>query len=306
MSLNKIIFIIGPTAIGKSDAAVSLAQKINGEIVSCDSMQIYKEIQIASNKPSGEMLKRIRHYLINVASIAEKFDVAMYNRMALEVITDIQSRQKIPIVVGGSGLYVQVLLDGIFEGSPRDEQLREELNQKVKDFGTEDLYEELKQKDPVVAKKIHYNDAKRIVRALEVIQTEKRPLSEIQKERNGLWDKFDVKYFGLTMDRKVLYEKINVRVDIMFENGLFEEIKNLLDKPWSHTAAGLLGYKEIKGYVDGEYDLDEAKRLIKRNTRHYAKRQWTWFRRDQRIDWMTVAHFKNIEAIAQKMKEQIL
>ncbi|VAW17938.1 tRNA dimethylallyltransferase [hydrothermal vent metagenome] len=306
MNSNKIIFIVGPTAIGKSDVAVSLAEKINGEIVSCDSMQIYKEIQISSNKPSAKMLQTVKHHLLDIASITEKFDVAMYNRMALEVIADIQSRQKIPIVVGGSGLYIQVLLDGIFEGSPRDEQLREALNQKVEDFGTEDLYEELKQKDPVVAQKIHFNDAKRIVRALEVIQTEKRPLSEIQKERNGLWDKCDVKYFGLTMDRKVLYEKINVRVDVMFKKGLFEEIKDLLDKPWSHTAAGLLSYKEIKGCVEGDYDFDEAKRLIKRNTRHYAKRQWTWFRRDQRIDWMTATHFKNSEAIAQRMKEQIL
>ncbi len=302
---KKIVFIVGPTGIGKSEIALHLAEKINGEIISCDSMQIYKEINIVSNKPSPEDLKRVPHHLINVTSIEEEFDVVQFRQLAVSVIEDIEKRNRIPIAVGGSGLYVEILLDGIFEGGRKDAQLRESLKDRAAKEGIPALHKELKLKDPAAAEKIHPNDLKRIIRALEVLQVEGRPISMKQKERDGLWGHYDVSLFGLTRDRDKLYERVNQRVEEMFERGLVEEIKNLAGANWSPTASKLIGVKEVLGSINGEYGLERAKELIKINTRHFVKRQFTWFRKDKRIEWINLDENKNLEDIVNRIKGKI-
>ena len=282
----RIIFIAGPTAIGKTQFALDLAKEITGEIISCDSMQVYREIRVASNKPSAEVLKEIPHHLINVVSIEEEFDAARFNRLALKAIEDIHRRERTPLVVGGTGLYMQILLDGIFESKPKNESLREELKEKAKEKGISFLYDILKIEDPAAAQKIHPNDLRRIIRALEVTRTEKRPFSELQKNRQGLWGKYDIQIFGLNRPRQELYERIEARVEQMFENGLVEEIKSLENRNWSKTAQNIIGVREVLGYLKKEYDLKRAKELMKLNTRHLAKKQLTWFRKDQRIEWI--------------------
>lgn len=302
---KKIVFIVGPTAVGKSDVAFFLAQKINGEIVSCDSMQVYKEIHIASNKPEKDLLKKVPHHLIGVISVEDDFDVVQFNRMARKVIDEILSRDKTPIVVGGSGLYVNVLLDGIFADSARDEGLRTLLFDQATEHGPEYLYRQLQIKDPQAAEKIHPHNIKRVVRALEVILTKNAPISTLQKKREGLWGNFDIAIFGLDQERAALYEKINARVDQMIAQGLVEEVKKLHNLQLGVTAKYLIGIKEIQGYLKGEWDLPEAVRKMKQNTRHFAKRQLTWFRKDNRIQWNDLKQGQSMASVAETLSQVV-
>ena len=281
-----LTFIVGPTGVGKSDAALFLAQRTSGEIVSCDAMQVYREVNIACDKPSPQVRNTVPHHLLDVVSVTEDFDAARYRLLAAAAIEDIQRRGKTPIVCGGSGMYMAFLLDGIFEGSARDEGLRRHLEQEIDAKGTAVLHERLTQVDPAAAAKIHPNDAQRIVRALEVALTVGRPISEVQKERRGLWGKMPVEIFGLDRPREELYSRVEARVDKMFERGLVDEVKALQGMTLSRTASVIIGVPEVTGYLKGEYDLDRAKYLMKLNTRHYVKRQLTWFRRDERIQWV--------------------
>ena len=285
---RSIIFIVGPTAVGKSEVALSVAREIKGEIISCDSMQIYKEINIASSKPSAQEIKKVPHHLVNVMSVCDEFDVARFNTLANAAVKDILARGRIPIIVGGSGLYMQILLDGIFESSSRDELLREKLKQEAEVKGNAYLYDWLKKHDPQAASKIHVNDMKRIVRALEVCLTQKTAISQLQKNRAGLWGKYDITVIGLNQKRENLYERINGRVESMFQSGLIDEIKNISVLHLSKTAQGLIGIKEILSYLRRENTLDEAKENMKQNTRHLAKKQLTWFRKEKRIQWIDV------------------
>ena len=283
-----IIFIVGPTAIGKSDVAFFLAQRINGEIISCDSMQVYQEIHIASNKPSPQMRRKIPHHLIDVVSIYHRFDVVQFNDLANQAIQEILKKKKVPIIAGGSGLYVEILLDGIFSQGDSDGKLRQQIAREIDEKGLETVYEELKQKDPAAAQKIHLNDRRRIVRALEICRTMGQPASVVNKDRRGLWGNYDIQIFGLNGDRQRLYERIEKRVDDMFKFGLVEEIKGLQHEMISLTAQGLIGVKEVLGYLNGEYDLEQARDLLKKNTRHLAKKQLTWFRAEKRIRWIDI------------------
>ena len=305
MTRQKIIFILGPTAVGKTNVAYFLAQKIKGEIISCDSMQVYQEINIASNKPPENILKEMPHHLINIVSVKEKFDVASFNQLALEKIKEIHGRKHIPIVAGGSGLYAQILLDGIFDGAGQNDTLRQELRQLAKDQGEDVLYEMLKKKDVKAALKIHPHDIKKVIRALEVCLMDKKPISALQENRNGLWGKYDVFLFVLNSAREKLYEKIDKRVEEMFDQGIVDEVKNLLTKKISYTAEGFIGFPEISGYLKGDYDLNEAKRLMKRNTRHYAKRQLTWFKKDKRIEWIEIERNNSFEDIAEHIRMKV-
>ncbi len=288
MNSKKIVFIVGPTAVGKSDVGLCLCAKIPGEIVSCDSMQIYREINIASNKPSREVLKKVPHHLIDILSVRDEFDVARYNELALAAIADIHRRGRIPIVVGGSGMYMQVLLDGIFQGGVKNESLRKDLKGQAHQYGNQFIYDKLKEEDPEAAQKIHPNDTRRIVRALEICLTERIPISELQKQRRGLWGAYDIRVFGLNCDREQLYERINRRVEQMFEKGLVEEIEKVREAPWSLTAKKIIGVQEVMGFLNKEYDLAQAKERMKLNTRRLAKRQLTWFRKEKRIQWIEV------------------
>lgn len=298
MNPEKIIFIVGPTAVGKSDVAYCLAQNIRGEIISCDSMQIYKEIHIASNKPSQDDLEKVPHHLVSILSIEEEFDVAQFNQLSLAAIKEIHGRGHIPVVVGGSGMYMQVLLDGIFERGVKNEVLRKDLKEQALQWGNQFLYDKLTLEDPAAAAKIHPNDLRRVVRALEICLTEKIPISKLQKDREGSWGKYNISLFALNRERQELYGRIAARVERMFREGMIEEIEKLKGVPWSRTAEKIIGIQEIQGFLRGERSLDETKDLIKLNSRHLAKRQLTWFRRDKRIEWVMVKVGDTPEEIA--------
>lgn len=284
--MKKIIFIVGPTAVGKSDAAFCLARHIGGEIISCDSMQVYREINIASNKPPQDVLDAIPHHLVNILSVEEEFDAARFRRLALAAVEEIHGRDRIPVITGGSGMYMQILLDGIFEGRFRNGALRDDLKKQAGQWGNHFLYDKLKVMDPRAAEKIHPNDSRRIIRALEICITEKRPASEIRKNREGLWGKHGLSLFALDRKREELYARIDERAERMFAGGLIGEMERLKDARWSRTAKKIIGVREVQGLLRGEYNLAEAKALMKLNTRRLAKRQWTWFRKDKRIEWL--------------------
>ena len=283
--MPKLIFIVGPTATGKSKIAFYLAKRLNTEIVSCDSMLVYREPSIINSKPK-EYLKEIKHYFVDIISVEEDYSVFKYFSSAIKLIENKLKEKEFLIVAGGSCLYIKALLDGIFENGFKDNNLREELENKAKIFGKDYLHKELRKIDPITADKI--NDLRRIIRALEVYYLTGKPISEKKKESFGLWKRFDIKIFGLTLDRKLLYDRINRRVDKMFEEGAVFEVENLLKLNLSTTAKSMLGIKEIKGYLDGKYNIDTAKELLKKNTRHFAKRQITWFKKDTRIFWLNI------------------
>jgi len=279
-----IIFIVGATATGKTEAAYELAKRINAEIISADSMLFYKEAAIISSKPPEYMLKEIKHHFVGNASVKDSYSVFNYFTEASKLIAELFAKNIPQVVCGGSGLYIKALLDGIFDGVGEDKELRQELEGKAKEFGKEYLYEELKKVDPETAAKA--KDLRRIIRALEVYRLTGVPLSKKKKEANGLWGKLPIKIFGLNFKRETLYKRINKRVDSMFEAGAAEEVKKLLKLKLSNTAEKIIGIKEISGYLKGEYNIEQAKELMKKNTRNFAKRQLTWFRADKRINWI--------------------
>jgi len=293
-----LIFIVGPTAVGKSEIALCLAGLINAEIVCCDAMQVYRETQIASDKPSVQSRARVVHHLADIVSVTEDFNVARYRQLAMSAIQDIHDRGKIPVVVGGSGMYMSVLLDGIFEGTATDEDIREEISRQLERKGSAALHEQLKTLDPQAAAKIHPNDPQRIIRALEVVLSTGQPLSQLQEKREGLWGKMPIKIFSLNRPREELYQRAEARIEEMFAKGLVDEIKNVSALPLSTTARKIIGIPEVMGYLKGEHDLERAKYLMKLNTRHYIKRQLTWFRRDKRLTWIDIAPDQSAQQVA--------
>ncbi|MBF0619560.1 MAG: tRNA (adenosine(37)-N6)-dimethylallyltransferase MiaA [Candidatus Omnitrophica bacterium] len=285
LSKAEIIFVVGPTAVGKSAYAFDLAQACQGEIVSCDAMQVYREAMIVSDKPSLAMRQAVAHHVVDVVSVEEEFSVARYRDLALKAIADIMARGKRPIICGGSGMYMMALLDGIFEGAPPAPEIREALKAEWKMHGIEPLYARLSRVDPDAARKINANDPQRIIRALEIFEATGKLISQLQKERDGLWGKYLIQVIGLTRPRAVLYARAEGRIEAMFEQGLVAEIQGLLQQRLSSTASRMIGVREIGGHLAGDYGLDRAKYLMKLNTRHYIKRQLTWFRRDDRLEW---------------------
>ena len=304
MKQNKIIFIVGPTGVGKSQAALALAVPLNAEIVSCDAMQVYKEASIANDKPSPEDLAKVPHHLVDCVSVSEEYDVARYRKDAVAKIDDIIARGKMPLIVGGSGMYMSILLDGIFEGPKEDPQIRRQIREDAQVQGIEKIYSRLKKVDPQAAQAINPNDERRIIRALEVYLLTKKPISQLQKQRRGLWGNYDIQIFALNRERDELYDRVNQRVDQMFDRGLIEEIKKLNALPLSRTAKGLIGIPEITGYCAGERSLEDAKELMKMNTRHYVKRQLTWFRKDKRLKWIMLKAQETAQDAAQKILKE--
>lgn len=285
---QKVIVIVGPTGIGKTRLSIELAKKLDGEIVSADSMQIYKHMNIGTAKPTIEEQQNIPHYMIDTVEIGTNFSVAQYQSMAFSYIEDILKRDKQPIVVGGTGLYINSIIEEIKYGEVEEApQYRENLENIARTQGSEILYEELKQKDPEAANRIHINDLKRIIRALEVFEITGKTITEQQENSKNADTKYEYIVIGLRTDRETIYNRINLRVDKMLEEGLIEEAKEVLklmgDKNTSHQA---IGYKELKKYFEGTETLEEATENIKKESRHYAKRQFTWFNRNDKIIWL--------------------
>lgn len=292
---KKVLVITGPTGSGKTKLSIEIAKRCNGEIISADSMQIYKEMNIGTAKPTNEELSQVVHHMIDIVEIGQNFSVADYSKMAFSCIQDIISRGKLPVVVGGTGLYINSIVEEInyFETGESTE-FRDKLNKIAEKKGNEVLYNELCKKDPEAAKRIHINDLKRIVRALEVYEFSKTTITEQQKKSKEIEKKYDYIMIGLTTERSTLYDRINKRVDTMFELGLLEEARDIIAKSDSlGTSYQAIGYKELKKYFDGECLLEEAKELIKRESRRYAKRQLTWFRRNENIVWLDIKNSIN-------------
>lgn len=281
-----IVFIVGPTASGKSDAAVVLAGMMNAQIVSCDSMLVYQEPRILTNKPSSQALGAILHHCIGMVPVAREYSVHQYYQDARACIERL-TRAHVPVVVcGGTGMYMKVLLDGIIEGAGKDERLRHALYERVQNKGSAGLHAELTLIDPVSAARISPQDAQRIVRALEVFHTSGKPLSALRNETQGIAAEHPVRIFGLRMGRACLYARINARTQEMFNAGAVQEADALLAGALSSTASKIIGLAEIRRYQAGECTLQETIEKTAQNTRRYAKRQMTWFNAEKRLEWI--------------------
>jgi tRNA dimethylallyltransferase len=288
MFKKKIIFLLGPTGIGKSAVAISLAKKIDAQIISCDSMQVYRKMDLLTSKVTSGQRKKVKHHLLGMLEPNREYNVAAYRRDALSVCDKLLQKGKIPLFVGGTGLYYSIVIDGLFPAVPQDKLIRAKLEKQLKLKGKRYLYRRLEKADSAAARKIHLNDTRRIIRALEVYLKTGMPISQLQKNRVGLSNQYEVMIFGLNLERELLYERINRRVDKMFNSGLVNEVKRLLKCKLSRTARCAIGIRELKGYFSGQYSLAEARRLMQRNSRHYAKRQLTWFSKDKRTHWVDV------------------
>lgn len=292
----KAVFIVGPTASGKTSLSIEVAKRFGGEIISADSMQIYKGIHIASAAPDDKEKDGMPHHLIEFLELDEEFSVADYVKQARACIEEISSRGKLPVIVGGTGLYINSLLDNTkFAEEEVDYKLRAELEIKMKLIGAEKMLEELANFDPVAAQRLHPNNRRRIIRAFEVYITTGKTITYHIENSHNEESNINALVIGITYnDRELLYERINKRIDIMIENGLLEEAEITLDSSNSKGAFQAIGHKELYPYLQGELTLDEAKENLCRQTRRYAKRQLTWFRRDERINWIYADLCENV------------
>ncbi len=285
---SRLLCLLGPTAVGKTEIAIQLAQHLNAEIVSVDSRQIYRQMDIGTAKPTPEKRQTAPHHLIDCVDVSQPFTVADYQSLADTAITDIQNRGKQVLLVGGAGLYFRAIVDGLFEGPAADPLLRERFEQEVAQHGVDVLHERLRACDPEAADRIHPNNVVRVIRALEVYELTGTPMSEHQQQ----WHQGDQRYpfiaFCLTMPRALLYQRIEQRVDVMLANGLIAEVESLLAVGYARDTVALrsFGYKELIAYLDGKCTYLEAVEQLKQNTRRFAKRQLTWFRKDTRIEWV--------------------
>ncbi|MBI5196831.1 MAG: tRNA (adenosine(37)-N6)-dimethylallyltransferase MiaA [Nitrospirae bacterium] len=331
--MNKVIILLGPTGVGKTAVSILLAKALDTEIISADSMQIYKGMDIGTAKPSLPELKEVRHHLISILSSSEHFSAGMFRDRAVKIIDELHRRGKIPVVAGGTGLYIKTLTRGLFEGPPADWHLREELLEEEKLFGKNYLYEKLKRLDPVSADKIKPQDTRRIIRALEVSLKGEKTISEFQHSGTTPQNYEFIK-IGLLRDRKELYGMIEQRVDKMMEAGLVDEVREILkltevekmrgsadkrkaeDKsfitsqllnfiPSALSSMQSLGYKEISLYLDGLMSLEDAVKLLKKRTKMYAKRQFTWFKKEPDIRWMDITGIVNAGEILLKIMNEV-
>ena len=300
---DTVIFIVGPTAVGKTRLSIKLANRIDGEIISCDSMQIYRGMEILSQAPTNLERNTVRHHLVAELSPAREYNAAVFRSKARNLIDDIIKRKKNPIVVGGSGLYMKALVDGLFPSPKADLNFRSRMQGFIAIHGARALYKKLSKIDPHAAKKIHPNDARRIIRALELYNATGKTMTRLKRSTKGLKDVYRIKIFGLISPREEIYDDINSRVEQMFADGAIDEVKRLRKRRLSKTSKALLGLKEIDGYLRGDYDLEAAKSLIRRNTRRFAKRQLTWFRHDKRVKWFDVSRLDDRAIINKIVRE---
>ena len=309
-----LIVLTGPTAVGKTSLSISLAKAVNGEIISADSMQVYKGMDIGSAKIRKEEMQGVTHYLVDILEPEEEFHIVKFQELAKAALEEIYAKGKIPILVGGTGFYIQAVTRDIdFTQAEQETSYREELEQFAKEKGAEYLHEKLREVDSKSAENIHANNVKRVIRALEFYHQNGTPISEHNEEQKQQTSPYNLAYFVLTAPREILYERIDRRVDQMMEEGLLEEVKSLRERGCHRGMVSMqgLGYKEVLAYLEGEYPLEEAVRILKRDTRHFAKRQLTWFRREQDVIWVDKEQFhwneaEILEYMMSVLKEQDL
>ena len=301
---QKVIVIVGPTCSGKTRLSLILAEKLKSEIISADSRRVYKYLTIGTAKPSANELRIIKHHFIDELEPNEEFNADLFSKRAKEIISRLIEKDSIPIVVGGSGLYIKALVDGITQTVVSNKLLRNELLELRKKYGNAYLYDELKKIDPISAEKMLPQNWKRVIRAIEVFKLTGKPIWQHHIE-NPIQQEFEFFQYGLKWDRKKLYQNIECRVDEMIKNGFIEEVKMILDKGYSKEINSLntLGYKEIIDLLDGKLTFNEAVNRIKINTRRFAKRQMTWFNADKRIKWFEIDSYEELNNIAENILE---
>lgn len=299
---NRIIVLVGPTAVGKTYISVELAKKLNTEIISADSMQIYKGMDVGTAKITKEEMQGIKHHMIDILEPDKVYSVSDFKCTSEKIIDRIISENKIPIIAGGSGLYVNSLIyDLDFGKAKSDSSVRDHYTSLYKEHGEDYLYDMLKEIDPESAEKIHKNNVKRVMRALEVYHITGRKFSETNTDIRKGSSKYSCILAGIRMDRKVLYQRINERVDKMMEQGLVEEVKSLMSRGYGRELVSMqgIGYKEIIEYLEGGRELSEAVDILKRNTRRFAKRQFTWFLKDDNVKWFDVPSAEEIDIVVE-------
>ncbi len=299
MDRYPLLAILGPTAVGKTELSLKIAKHINGEIISADSMQIYRKMDIGTAKASQSDRTQVKHHLIDIVDPDQDFSVADYQKRVDELIPKIVKKGKIPILVGGTGLYIKAIIQGfLFPEMETNIELRRKLEKEAEKYGNEYVHKKLEEIDIELANKLHPNDLRRVIRGIEIYKETGNTITYYKKKQKATPMRYNALKIGLTREREKLYKRINQRIDIMIENGLINEVENLLNSGYDigMTALQGLGYKEIVGYLDNEYSFDEAVRILKRDTRHFAKRQITWFKRDNDINWFN---------LSQKNKNQV-
>lgn len=305
MSENeKLVVLIGPTAVGKTKLSILLAKKFNAEIISGDSMQVYKGMDIGTAKITTEEMEGIQHHLIDIKNPDEPFSAAEFQELVRSKITEITSRGKLPMIVGGTGLYIQsVICDYQFSDAPSDEEFRKKLEKRAERKGNEDLHNELMQIDPESGSKIHPNNIRRVIRALEIYHCTGRTMSDYQENQEPEL-LYNTALIGLTMDREKLYERINLRVDIMMKEGLLGEVKSLYEQGLKGCQSiQAIGYKELYEYLNGRVSLEDAIGNLKQNSRRYAKRQLTWFRNKMNVEWFDMSGTADSDEFEKKFAE---
>ena len=306
--MKDLFILAGPTAVGKTEISIKLAEKLNGEIISADSMQIYKYMNIGSAKISINEMRGVPHHLVDIIEPSEEFSVAEFKKIAQSAIIDITNKNKLPMIVGGTGLYINSLIYNYsFADTNKDDVYREYLTKLADEKGKEYVHNLLKDIDVEAYNKLYPNDLKRVIRALEVYKVSGKSMSEFVQEQNIFDIPYNVHYFVLNMDRKELYNRINRRVDIMIENNLIDEVIGLKKMGYNADMQSMkgIGYKEILYYLNGEISLTEAIEMIKQGSRNYAKRQLTWFRKDSRVNWINKDEFNNDDEIVEYIIKQL-
>jgi len=295
----KIIVVCGPTGIGKTSTGIEIAGVFNGEIISADSMQVYRYMDIGTAKPTTDERARVRHHLIDIIDPVESFDAAQFAKSAHKVIIELHGRGITPFVVGGTGLYIKALVHGLFHAKPVDKKIRMRLKKEAVVRGTDFVYKRLSECDPDSAERIHPNDTYRIIRALEIYETTEKAISKYHREHKFTDSPFKVLKIGLQINREALYDRINRRVDAMVDAEFVDEVKGLLEKGYSADLKSMqaIGYRHMIDFIEGRISWDEALLTLKRDTRRYAKRQLTWFRADPEIVWVEPEQVKDIHGL---------
>ena len=307
-STKPLIILTGPTAVGKTALSIGLAKAVNGEIISADSMQVYRKMNIGTAKIDQSEMQGVRHHLIDILDPGEEFNVVLFKRYALEAMEDIYSRGKIPVIVGGTGFYIQALLYDIdFEDNDNDMSYREELQRLAAEKGNSYIHDMLSKVDPESAEKIHENNVKRVIRALEFYRKTGMKISEHNETEAQKESPYNFEYFVLCDDRAKLYDKIDRRIDIMLEDGLVDEVRELVAEGYDRSLVSMqgLGYKEIIDYLQGRCSFDEAVYTLKRDTRHFAKRQITWFKREKHVTWVNKNEYESEADILKYILERL-